>query len=94
MILKCMWLKWTLANLKYMLYWKVLKKKDKKDNSNKKVYSFDVNKIDQILNLLLKDNWIKLLEGHKILAKEEIKGKNIINNYYFYFMKMIEKAIK
>ena len=52
-----------------------IEKKDTMDHMTKKSYSFDINKINQIFDVLLKDKQIKLSDGHRILSKEEIKEK-------------------
>ena len=42
---------------------------------NKEAYLFDIAKVDQIFDYLVKDNQIKLPEGHKIPPTDKIKGK-------------------
>ena len=41
---------------------------------NKEVCLFDISKVDQIFDCLMKDKQIKLPKGHKILLADEIKG--------------------
>ena len=42
---------------------------------DKKAYLFDISKVDQIFDCLVKDKQIKLPERHKISLADEIKGK-------------------
>ena len=50
--------------------------KDKKvDKPDKEAYLFDISKVDQIFDCLVKDKQIKLSEGHKIPPADEIMGK-------------------
>ena len=46
-----------------------------KANTNNKSYSFDITKVDQIFNVLLKDKQIILPEGKKMPLVEEIKDR-------------------
>ena len=48
--------------------------KEKMDNINKRIYSFYINNIDQIFNLLLKDKQIKLSDGQRILTSRWNQG--------------------
>ena len=45
------------------------------NNFRDKKYNFDLSKIEQIFDLLLKDGQIKLPDGHKIPSAEEMKDK-------------------
>ena len=45
-----------------------------KINLSNKSYSFDMNKANQIFNVLLKDKQIILLEGKKMPSVEDIKN--------------------
>ena len=50
-------------------------KVEKVAKPKKEAYLFDISKANQIFDCLVKDNQIKLLEGHKIPPANEIKGK-------------------
>ena len=41
---------------------------------NKEEFSFDISKVKQIFDHLLKDQYIKLLDGHKIPSPKELKN--------------------
>lgn len=42
---------------------------------SKMEYTFDISKANQIFDHLLKDQQIRLIEGHKIPSTEELKNK-------------------
>ena len=44
-------------------------------SENKEEFSFEISKVDQIFNHLLKDQQIKLPNGHKIPSLEELKNR-------------------
>lgn len=41
-----------------------------------RTYSFDLNKADQIFDILLEAKQIKLIGRHKILTHEELRAKD------------------
>lgn len=41
----------------------------------KKVYDFDINKADQIYDILLKDKQLILSDDHKVPSLEQMRGK-------------------
>ena len=69
----------------------------------KEVYLFDISKVDQIFDCLVKDKQIKFPKSHKISLAEETKGKNYckwhhswthITNNCTIFGNVIQKALK
>ena len=81
---------------------KPVKGKEKANTSNKS-HSFDIIKVDQIFDVLLKDKHIILLEGKKMPSVEEIKNKKYCKyhqivvhstNNSICFRDLIQKAIK
>ena len=64
---------------------------------------FDISKADQIFDFLVKDKWIKLLEGHKLPLADQIQNLKYCkwhNSYSHYmnnctvFRNVIQKALK
>ena len=77
MLKRNIWPKLSLSHLILALYRKLPIRK--MDHVNNKMYSFDINKVDQIFDILLKDKQITLLDGYKILPKEKQKIESIVN---------------
>lgn len=65
---------------------KAPKGKEVQTSKNKVEYAFDISKVDQIFDHLLKDQQIRLMEGHKIPSAEELKNKKYCkwHNSYTY----------
>ena len=72
-------------------------------NTSNKSYSFDITKVDQIFNVLLKDKQIILTKGKKMPSVEEIKNQKFckyhqivghLTNNCVCFGDLIQKAIK
>ena len=85
-----------LTKLKPSLYYtygllKTTYKKDMMDHVNKKTYSFDLSKVDQIFK-------IKLSNGYRILSKKDNKYWKYYNmcdnntNNYVHFKEMTKKS--
>lgn len=69
---------------------------------NRKVYTFDVSKADQIFNILLKDKQLKLSDDHRVLKTHEIKYQKYckfhnnfghVTNEYMHFRDIIQKGL-
>ena len=41
----------------------------------KEIYLFDISKVDQIFDYLVKDKQINFLDSHKVPSVEDIKGR-------------------
>ena len=71
--------------------------------NSKKSYSFDVNKADQIFDILLKDKQLVLSEGHKFPNAEQVRGRKYCKFHNVYghttntcvrFRDTVQKAIE
>ena len=54
---------------------KTAKDREQPKGEGKEGYSYNIAKVDQIFNHLLKDRQIKLTKGHQILLLDELNGK-------------------
>ena len=70
---------------------------------DKEAYLFNISKVGQIFDCLVKDKQIKLLKGHKTPLLEELKGKMYCKWHHSWthttnnctvFMNSIQKALK
>ena len=80
-----------------------LKGKEVAKLGNREKYLFDISKADQIFYHLLKDQQIKLSDGHKIPSPKELKNKKYYKWHhsfshtmvnYVVFRTAIQKALK
>ena len=79
------------------------KGKEAIETEEKEVYLFDISKVDQIFDFLVKDKQIKLLEGHKLPLRDQIQNMKYCkqhNSYSHYmnnctvFHNVIQKVLK
>ena len=80
-----------------------LKGKEIAKLESKEEYLFDISKVDQIFDHLIKDQQIKLPEGHKIPFSKELNNKKYYKWHHSYshatvncvvFENVIQKALK
>ena len=80
-----------------------IKGKEKVKNEEKETYLFDISKVDQIFDFLVKDKQIKLPKGHKLPPTNQIQNMMYCkwhNSYSHYtnnctiFHNVIQKALK
>ena len=57
-----------------------------KTSSNYKTYAFDIKKVDQIFDILLRNKQLKLPKGHKMPSIEEIGNKRYCKYHYKFFI--------
>ena len=79
------------------------KRKEVARSKSKEEYLFDISKVDQIFNHLLKDQHIKILDRYKIPSPEKLKNKkyckwhhsfNHTTINYVVFRNAIQKVLK
>ena len=51
---------------------------------DEEAYLFDISKVNQLFDYLIKDKQIKLSENHKIPPTDEIKGKKYCKWHHFW----------
>ena len=80
-----------------------LKGKEVAKSRNREKHLFDIFRVDQIFNHLLKDLQIKLLDGYKIPSPKELKNKKYCKSHHSFnhpmvncvvFRNAIQKALK